>query len=372
MRKHAGGALSKFLKRDAICLFISRNEYGIWRFRIQTSLPKLLTGNNFEPLPASKLQEGISVFLRKIESDFPELNSIDLSNLQLTRLDVTFDLPVHATPCLIAALRDCYMSKRDAPGWVYRGKNTDTFYSKDTRGKRAASYRSLIGYGKRFIAPGFRGLRLETRLNRQFIKNHFPDLDSVLSFHKFSKQFIQAGWKYIDDLFCLLLPQTESTLDRAISNAPEKQRDFLSCFGFLAQQVPLQRLYALFSPLFKLDKYQLKKYSVGFGNASDLELQKFAEIRQAWSLMFSLPYKNRAWNRISQGFSDEPAETGAHPPAKANVTNTCSYISLSRHFARCHRMPTQYCRTLSLRKPRFSAKPRDSLPKSHILQCRCS
>jgi hypothetical protein len=275
--------------RGGISLFVSvRSDR--WTFRLQCSLPRLIHGNNFQTVPANQLHDAVTLFLAEAQTQFPELERIPLELLAVRRVDVAFDLPVEATPRLIQALRDCYLSNRNMPGFVYTGKESSSFYSKDTRGKRPSTYRSLIGYGKRERGDGQKGLRLESRFHTSYLSKNYGQDFSLDQLANKGHEFLFAGLKYIDELFELLAPQTDQSLISAVRGAPEKQRDFLESFGFLSREVPLGELRPIFFPAGKIDARSLKKYGIGFGDADVPELRKFAEIRREWSVRFSRPY----------------------------------------------------------------------------------
>lgn len=278
-------------ERGGISLFVSvRNDR--WTFRLQCSLPRLVHGDNYRTVPIHRLPEKLPVFLQRARHFFPELRNIPLEELPVRRVDIAFDLPVQATQRLIQALRDCYLSNRNMPGFVYFGKKTTSFYSKDNRGKRPLSYRSLIGYGKRYLADDQRGLRLESRFHTNYLTKNYGQGFSLPQLASQGAELLRAGWKYIDELFEFLAPHDDASLESAVGNAPEKQRDFLKSFGYLAREVPLDQVKTLFFGDNGIDLRTLRKYGVGFGDADVPELKKFAEVRREWSVRLSCPYQN--------------------------------------------------------------------------------
>lgn len=362
------------LRRDrgGISLFVSvRNDR--WTFRLQCSLPRLVHGDNFSTIPLDRLSYELPFFIEEARCRFPELDHIPLEELPVRRVDIAFDLAVEATPRLIQALRDCYLSNRNMPGFLYAGKKTTSFYSKDTRGKRPPSYRSLIGYGKRYLESGQRGLRLESRFHTSYIsKKHGKDF-TLLKLAERCHELLVAGWKYIDELFELLAPQTDQSLASAVRGAPEKQRDFLVSFGFLSREVPLDDLRPIFFPGGKIDTRCLKKYGIGFGDASFPELKMFAEIRREWSLRFSCPYQKdvsrsarEECKQSSDCFIEQLNGRYAECTGDQNQLDDRNSSVTSFDLPDRHRMPTELCRELTLRNALVTTEPRDRLSEAML------
>jgi hypothetical protein len=271
--------------REGIRLFVT--EYsGNTTFRLETSLPHLVLGENFRTISIANAEGAIRYFLTEATRLFPELSGFDLSALPLRRLDIAFDFPVVATSLLIHAMRDCYLGGRNAPGFVYYGRKSQSFFSQDTRGKRPSTYRSLICYPKILLPTGEKGLRIETRFFSQFIKAKFKNSISIAQLTSFLDVFLKAGWKYIEDRFRYLAPHDDKSLEAAIARATERQKDFLRCFGFLSREVPLKNIEALFKRLGIWSIQAIRKYGVGYGDLSVPEFRAFAEVREARRLHF--------------------------------------------------------------------------------------
>lgn len=346
--------------RGGMSLFVTvRND--LWTFRLQCSLPRLIHGDNYRTVPLHRLADELPVFLEVARCQYPELRDIPLEELTVRRVDIAFDLPVEATPRLIQALRDCYLSNRNMPGFVYAGKKTTSFYSKDSRGKRPPSYRSLIGYGKRYLADGQKGLRLESRFHAGFLTKKYGKRFTLLHLADKGQELVLAGWKYIDELFEFLAPHDDQSFESAVRNAPEKQRDFLESFCYLAREVPLDKLKAIFLDDAVVDLRTFRKYGIGFGDADVPELKKFAEIRREWSVRFSCPYKNYVSDGLSQGIAKELNGLDIEGASDMDQLDDRDAPVTPLDLSDCHRVPAEFGRQLPLREPSFSAKPRDRL-----------
>jgi hypothetical protein len=285
LKRGANGVQTYKSSRGGIRLYVTVYS-GVSTFRLQFALPRLLTGGNFSTICAEQIEHAVALFVREARRLFPELSTFDLSELPLRRLDMAFDFPVPATPLLIHAMRDCYLGGHNAPGFVYYGSNSESFYSKDTRGKRPPSYRSLICYAKCFLSSGEKGLRIETRFHSEFIKKNFGQGFSISQISKNFREFQDAGWKYIQDRFRFFAPHDDVSLEAAIARATERQKDFLRCFGFLSREVPLKKIEALFKRVGIWNIQAIRKYGVGYGDLSVPEFRAFAEVRGARRLHF--------------------------------------------------------------------------------------
>lgn len=358
--------------REGISLFVSLRD-GRWTYRLQCSLPRLIYGNNFRTVISTDLDHGVSAFLKAAEQHFPELSDHRLDQLPIRRLDIAFDLPVVATTTLIQALRDCYLSSRNQPGFIYEKDGKSSFYSKDTRGKRPPSYRSLIGYAKRLLSSGSKELRLETRFHAAYFRAKFKQGFTLADLQGRAQELQNAGWKYIDELFGLLAPHDDDSLKRISQSAPEKQRDFLDSFGFLSREVPLDRLKSLFFGDGKIDLRSLKKYGVGFGDANVPELKMFAEIRREWSLRFSCPYKkevsrsvcettDQSSNSFVEQLNGRYTECGRYQNQLDDRNSPVPSFDLPDR----HRMPTELSRKLALRNALVATEPRDRLSEAML------
>lgn len=361
------GVLFLRCERGGISLFVSVRN-GRWTFRLQCSLPRIVHGNNYLTIPFHQLPNALTVFVTEARHHFPELRDIPLEVLPVRRVDIAFDLPVHATPRLIQALRDCYCSNRNMPGFVYKGKKPNSFYSKDTRGKRPPTYRSLIGYGKRYLADGQKGLRLESRFHTSFLTRKFGQGFSLPQFASKGVELLRPGWKYIDELFEFLAPHDDASLQSAVRNAPEKQRDFLESFGYLAREVPLDKVKIIFFGNNGVDLRTLRKYGVGFGDAEVPELRKFAEIRREWSLRFSCPYQNYVTDDLTQGVTQHLERINLEDAGDVDQLDHGGAPVAPLDLANRHGMPAEFGGELPLRKSPFGANPRDRFSQAIFLK----
>jgi hypothetical protein len=285
LKRGTNGVQTYKSSREGIRLFVTVYR-GITSFRLETSLPHLVLGENFRTINFAKAEDALRYFLTVARRLFPELAGFDLYALPLRRLDIAFDFPVAATPLLINAMRDCYLGGRDEPGFVYNGCDSESFFSKDTRGKRPPRYRSLICYPKGLLPTGEKGLRIETRFFSHFINTKFKNSISISQLKSFLEVFLKAGWKYIEDRFRYLAPHDDESLEAAITRAPAKQRDFLRSFGFLSREVPLKNIEALFKRVGIWNIQVIRKHGIGYGDMSIPELRMFAEVREVCRSQF--------------------------------------------------------------------------------------
>lgn len=299
------GAICKRVTREQFSLFISF-AHGRWQFRLQMSLPRVIVGNNFETIPVEDLRSALVQAVAPLDELFPELESVNLWALSTTRVDFAFDLPIEVTRHLLTALRDCYLSGRNTPGFIFRGRRTDSFYTKDSRGRRRSpSYRSLIAYGKLRMPSGRLGLRLESRLHSGVIRQRVGRLP-LRDLAEVARELQRVAWGYIDESFEFLLPTTDEAAEMAVINSRDHRVvRALEGLMYFAQEVPLQRLAGSECGGVGQARKLLRAHGFGFGDPDRGELVEFANIRRAWSESLSCPYKNcKEWlshNRLSSG-----------------------------------------------------------------------
>jgi hypothetical protein len=285
LKRRFNGSQTYKSYREGIRLFVTVYG-GITTFRLETSLPQLVLGENFRTINFAQAEDALRYFLTVAGRLFPELSGFDLYELPLRRLDIAFDFPVAATPLLIHAMRDCYLGGRNDPGFVYNGSDSQSFFSKDTRGKRPTRYRSLICYPKCLLPTGEKGLRIETRFFSHFFSTKFKNSISIAQLTCFLDVFLKAGWKYIEDRFRYLAPHDDKSLEDAILRAPAKKRDFLRSFGFLSREVPLKNIETLFKRMGIWNIQVIRKHGIGYGDLSIPELRMFAEVREVCRSQF--------------------------------------------------------------------------------------
>lgn len=354
-------------ERGGISLFVSQ-FWGFHYVRLQTSLPHLVYGHNFEPVPVRNLQRALELFLAEARHWFPELSDVPLEMFAVRRTDIAFDLPVDASPSMERALNDCHLSNR-LPGFTFEGPASNSRYSKDWRGKRANTYRSMIAYAKRHLPTGGKGLRFESRFGSAYLRRKFKGRMTLESLVTHGQEILLCAWEYIDNEFSLLRPHNERSLRLAIQNAPTAQREFLSDFGYLAREVPLKQVWRLLCGTKKIDTRILKQYGVGFGDAEIPELKLFAEIREAITSWLSCPYKKEVERRDTD-INESLLQSTQQEIDRADSERTCNCNQLNdRHasltalnFPHRHRVPTQPGRKLPLRKSLLAPQPRNRSP----------
>jgi len=291
-RQSKSGAIYGRSHINGVQIFVSSFR-DRWHLSFQVSLPKLLLGSNFQPWPVIDLQEAIQPVSQRISDAFPGLSYVPISSMHVSRIDFAFDTEIPNTlPVFLAMLR-CYAEGRNEPGFIYKGRKTHSFYTKDSRGRdRKLTYRSGIAYGKNVLPDGRKGLRIESRLHSGAISYY---VDSItFADLPWCGQILQArAWDYINQRFQFLDPVDDERHAQILSGIRNNDtREAADNLLFFIREVDIKSAAEYLFPEdgVTLARKLMEKHGGGYGDPGSVELRLFADVRRAINAKTSCPY----------------------------------------------------------------------------------
>lgn len=271
-----------------------REKNGIACFAFQVSLPRLVYGDNYAPLPEAQLSETLGKLVESVARCYPEFQHIDLGTLYVSRLDFAFDLPVPVTRTLLEAMRDCPARQPNPSAWIFESRQSSSFYAKDVRGRaRGLTYRGLTAYGKPKPQQGESALRVEVKLMRQALSRYANGPIELLDLPHHYKTLVSRAWDYPRSLFEFLRPVDEPRLKARLLGTRVDIAERVQDLAFFLKEVPTHAVLDLLSQS-SSDRSALlrlmRRYRLGFGDLTCAELQTFADVLDDINSLMGCPY----------------------------------------------------------------------------------
>ncbi len=293
LKKSKPSQLSFGQRNKNLGIFLSYNNNG-WFLSLEASLPKILNGTNYDSLHFSLVQDGIQRLIDLARVHMPILEEIDLTEINITRLDLAWNSGVGYHKSIPTAMLNSYVGTRGLPGVIYHGPKFDTFYTKQVLRGQRIRYQSAIAYPKiRSRSDNSPQIRLELRLHSGWINGR---LNQPLLAHKLEKTapFLLDNFrKFWMSRLEFLNPVTDRSLVLQMASAANMDQSHVGDLIELLQTNSVEdviKLLAVHNLSRRAIVETFRRFQLGHGNPVRHELLTFVDVFRSNFATRSSPY----------------------------------------------------------------------------------